>query len=135
MHPLFFFHKHKTTVVPFFNNFALKLRKYFPEIPWHSLKFEGVFSENGSAELAQLADFLEFPTRTGFLDSTSEKVDRFSRKKREPVDFGRIRDYGEAFKVMTEMGYSVDEIDQGEATKRYTKFSFSNLLQKARNLV
>ena len=58
------------------NLFALDLQRNFESIPWLTLKYEKVFSENGKNELSKLVNFLSLPERVSF--STHNRRKRIS---------------------------------------------------------
>lgn len=110
------------------NHFALRLRDEWEDLPWLSLRFEDVFSTGGSEALSELIDFLGFPQREAFLDSTTEKVDRYSKKTLEKIDITQIRRFDESMRIMSQLGYSLDEITEEEIHRRHVKPPLSRFI-------
>lgn len=103
------------------NRFALKLKGKYTTIPWHSLKFEEVFSCTASSNdaLERLTGFLEFPVKKGFLGSVKDKVDLHRSFTNVSFDVEQIQDYDETIRLMGDLGYSIDDVSKDEILKRY----------------
>lgn len=103
------------------NYWALNLRKTFEGVPWLSVKYEDVFSENGGREIRKVLAFLSLPARGVFLNSLGDRIDRFSLKTDAKIDARSINNYPKAVELMQKLGYGLGDIDILNMKKRYTK--------------
>jgi len=107
------------------NRFALDLKKKTDRTPWLSIRFEDVFDSNDDEPLRTLCEFLEFPEREVFLKSKAEKVDMHQAVAKNSIDIELIEQYKETIQLMSELGYSLADVDRKEIRSRY-QASFKN---------
>ena len=97
----------------------MDLRKHFPAVPWHSIRYEDVFSQRGHGELSRLLAFLNLPQSAGFLDSRSQVVDRYHLKTDDDLDVRELEKYPITLDVMNRLGYLADEVTPSQIRSRY----------------
>ena len=101
------------------NQFALDLQRNFESIPWLTLKYEKVFSENSKNELRRLVNFLSLPERESFFNSLSQKTDNYSSKSPKTINFQAIEKYPKVFELMDKLEYEYEDSNISEIKKRY----------------
>ena len=101
------------------NQFALDLKRDFESIPWLTLKYEEVFSENSKSELRRLVNFLSLPERESFFNSLSQKTDNYSSKSQKPINIHAVEKYPKVFELMDKLGYEYEDSNISEIKKRY----------------
>jgi hypothetical protein len=101
------------------NHFALRLRESFATVPWLSLRFEDVFSEQGGRHLMQLAQFLDVPIRESFLACRQRKTDRYVRTVPDFFDGSMIDRYPEALELAGRLGYTASDVSGKQLQERY----------------
>ena len=112
------------------NNFALEFHKSSTDLPWFSMRFEDVFSEEGSSHLEDLISFLELPKREAFTNSLSDKVDQFPGLTYKKIDINEIKKYDESMRVMGNLGYILNDSVANEVDSRYKRPFIQYVLQK-----
>ena len=117
------------------NHFALAIHRNFATIPWLSLKYEHVFSENGRNELSKLLDFLCLPERDDFLNSRTKVIDAYSLKTDRTLNIDTLRKYPKVFDVMGQLGYEYDDRITSEIKKRYEKTFFERWKIRSLNAI
>jgi hypothetical protein len=105
------------------NHFALSLKQSFSNIPWLSIKFEDVFSENGRGELGKLLSFLSLPERQEFFNSAIQKTDKYSLTLDEKLEIHSFQNYPKAVEQMEQFGYHYDTQIDLEIRERYVKYA------------
>ena len=101
------------------NQFALDLQRDFESIPWLTLKYEEVFSENSKNELRKLVNFLSLPERESFFNSLAQKTDNYSFKIQKSINIHAIEKYPKVFELMDKLEYVYDDSNISEIKRRY----------------
>ncbi len=101
------------------NHYAIRLQESFPAVPWLSLRFEDIFSDDGTSELQKLVRYLDFPEKDGFVHSLQQKTDRFSSKTVKQLNVDAIANYPAAVQMMNRLGYDATESVSQEIATRY----------------
>lgn len=117
------------------NNFGLRLRRDFPEVPWLAISFEEIFQTDGREALSRLLKFLNLPVRQEFLNSREQKTDRFHLKSDEKFNAISLDRYPKAVEVMKVLGYTFDASILPKIQKRYTKTFLHRLASRTRRSV
>lgn len=101
------------------HRYGLDLHRARPEIPWHTISYEDMFSPQSMA-LNELVTFCGLPSTPGLESKRGQKTDRF-RFRTLPDDWRKILNYPETIAVTTELGYEPDDIDAHRLSQRYFK--------------
>jgi hypothetical protein len=101
------------------NSFALRFHKAHPAVPWLTLKFEDVFTQEGSRELKKLADFIELPHNDQFNNSIKAKIDGYFGKTTKSINIDSLHKYPKTKSLMLQLGYTVDAGMLEEIESRY----------------
>lgn len=116
------------------NHFALDLKRNFSSVPWLSVKFEDVFSENGTSELRKILEFLSLPEREEFYASREQTTDRFSLKTDETLEVRSLKKYPKAIEQMQLLGYSEDTVGTLGIKSRYKRPLTTILLDNSKKI-
>ena len=91
------------------NDWALRLRRMFEDVPWLSLAFERVFGGDSDSALCGFLEFVQLPERSAFLDSRREVVDRFHSGRGRNLCLEAIGHCPKAVTLMEALGYATAE--------------------------
>jgi hypothetical protein len=113
------------------NQFALDLHRNFESIPWLTLKYEEVFSENSKNELRKLINFLSLPERESFFNFLSQKTDNYSSKSQKPINIHAVEKYPKVFELMDKLEYEYEDSNISEIKRRYEMSFWQRWLRRS----
>lgn len=115
------------------NAYALELQVRYPEIDFHFVRFEDLFSSDNNA-LQELIEFMGLPYRDDLDKLKGEPVD-VCQYKSKPVDWELIYKYPHTIALMKEFGYEISNIENKEINSRYFSGYLNKFFSKIKNRI